>query len=117
MYNTDKVGTTNWVTKVKKMLFSSGYGCVWLTQSVADETKFFNSFGLRIADNFRQEWYSDTSENKKLEMYKTFKSLIEPEIYLTSINSFFLRRELPKFRISNHNLMIEEVGRKASKGN
>ena len=52
---TDKLGTTNWVTKVKRMLFSYGYGCVWLTQSVGDETRFLNSFRLRIEDNFRQE--------------------------------------------------------------
>ena len=62
-----KLGTTNWVTKVKRMLFSYGYGCVWLTQFVGDETQFFNSFRLRIKDNFRQEWYTDISENKKLE--------------------------------------------------
>ena len=105
MCKTDKLGTTNWVTKVKRMLFSYGYGCVWLTQFVGDETQFLNSFRLRIEDSFRQKWYTDISENKKLETYKTFKSLLEPEIYL---DSFFLRRELSKFRISNHNLMIEE---------
>ena len=70
--------------------------------------QFLSSFRLRIEDNFRQEWYTDTSENKKLETYKTFKSLLEPEIYLTTTDSFFLRRELSKFSISNHNLMIEE---------
>ena len=80
---------------------------------MGDQTQFLNSFRLRIEDNFRQEWYTDISENKKLETYKTFKSLLEPEIYLTTIDSFlllffFLRRELSKFRISNHNLMIEE---------
>ena len=107
MCKIDKLGTTNWVTKVKRMLFSYGYGCVWLTQSVGDETQFLSSFRLRIEDNFRQEWYTDILENKKLETYKTFKSLLEPEIYLT-IDSFFLRRELSKFRISNHNLMIDE---------
>ena len=75
-----------------------------MTQSVGDGTKFFNSFRLRIEDNFRQEWYNDISENKKLET----KSLLEPETHLTTINSFFLIRELSKFRISHHNLMIEE---------
>ena len=66
-----------------------GYNCVWLTQSVGNETQFLNSFGLRIEDNFRQEWYTDISENKKLETCKTFKSLLEHEIYLTTIDSFF----------------------------
>ena len=89
MCKTDKLGTTNWVTKVKRMLFSYGYGCVWLTQSEGDETPFVNSFRLRTEDNFRQEWYTDISENKKLETYKTFKSLLEPEIYLSTIDSFF----------------------------
>ena len=40
MYKTDKLRTMNWVTKVKRMLFSYGYGCVWLIQSVGDETNF-----------------------------------------------------------------------------
>ena len=65
MFETDKLGTMNWVTEVKRMLFS--YGCVWLTQSAGDETQFLNSFRLRIEDTFRQEWYTDISENKKLE--------------------------------------------------
>ena len=75
---------------------------------MGDETQFLNSFRLRMEDNFRQEWYTDISENKKLETCKTFKSLLEPEIYSTTIDSFFLRRELSKFRISHHNLMTEE---------
>ena len=40
MYKTDKLGATNWVAKVKRMLFSYDCGCVWLTQSISDETKF-----------------------------------------------------------------------------
>ena len=68
MYKTDKLRKTNWMIKVKnRMLFSYGYGCVWLTQSVGDEMQFLNSFRLRIEDNFRLEWYTDISENKKLE--------------------------------------------------
>ena len=53
MCKTDKLGATNWVTNIKRRLFSFGYGCVWLNQSVGDETKFLNSFRLRIEDNFR----------------------------------------------------------------
>ena len=56
---------------------------------MGDETQFLNSFRLRIKDNIKQEWYTDISENKKLETYKTFKSLLEPEIYLTTIENFF----------------------------
>ena len=94
MCKTDKLGTTNWVTKVKRMLFSYGYGRVWLTQSVGDETQLLNSFRFRIEDNFRQEWYTDISENKKLETYKTFKSLPEPKIYLTTIDSVFSEKRV-----------------------
>ena len=54
MCKTDELGTMNWVTKVKRMLFSYGHGCVWLIQSVGAETQFLNSFRLRIEDNFRQ---------------------------------------------------------------
>ena len=34
MYKIYNYGTTNWVTKVKRMLFSYGY--VWLTQPLGD---------------------------------------------------------------------------------
>ena len=71
-----------------------------------------------MEDNFRPEWYTDISENKKLETYKTFQSLLEPKIYLTTITTaFFLRRELSKFRIPNHNLKIEEGGQKGTQEN
>ena len=89
MYRTDELRTTNWVSKVKRMLFTYGYCCVWLTQFIVDKMIFLNSVRLRIEDNVGQEWYTDISRNKKLEMYKTFKSLLEPEIYLTIINRFF----------------------------
>ena len=112
MYKTDKLRTTNWVTKVKRMLFSCSYGCVWLTQSVGNETQFLNSFRLRTEDNFRQEWYTDISENKKLETYKTFKSLLEPEIYLTTIttiNSSFSKKRIIK--IQNIKPQLNDRGR------
>ena len=51
-----------------------------------------------MEDNFRQEWYTDISENKKLETYKTFKSLLEPEIYLTTIYSFFSEKRVIKIQ-------------------
>ena len=67
-------------------------------QSMGDETQFLNSFRLRIEDNFRQEWHTDILENKKLETYKTFKSLLEPEIYLTTIDSLFSENRVIKIQ-------------------
>ena len=71
--------------------------------------QFLNSFRLRIEDKFRQEWYTDISENKKLETYKTFKSLLEPEIYLTTINSFFSKERV--IEIQNIKPQLNDRGR------
>ena len=67
-------------------------------QSMGDETQFLNSLRLRIEDNFRQEWHTDILENKKLETYKTFKSLLETEIYLTPIDSRFSENRVIKIQ-------------------
>ena len=41
-------------------------------------------------------------------MYREFKSLLNPGKYLYTPNNYFIRKQLTKFRISNHKLMVEE---------
>ena len=67
-----------------------------------------NDFDL-YTGSFRQEWYTDISENKKLQTYKTFKSSLEPEIFLTSITSFFSKKRVIK--ILKINPQLNDRGR------
>ena len=65
-------------------------------------------FVLPISDIYRQKWFLDINESPKLSTYSQFKSLLEPEKYLHVINNFWTRKQLAKFRTSNHDLPIEK---------
>ena len=104
----DKTYTKGWVTDLKRLLFSNGFGHVWISDGVGDENKLLHEFSLRLADTAKQNWKSDTDANAKLSTYREIKSLLEPEKYLKEIDNYFIRRQTVKFRISDHSLMIEK---------
>ena len=86
----DKNYTQGWVTDLKRLLFSNGFGHVWISDGVGDENKFLHEFSLRLADIAKQNWKSDTDANAKLSTYREIKSLLEPEKYLKEIDNYFL---------------------------
>ena len=51
---------------------------------------------------------SEVSGSSKFSIYNTFKSLLTPEEYLSVVNSYFIRRQFTKFRVSDHLLIIEK---------
>ena len=63
---------------------------------------------MRISDVYRQQWRANILESPKLQTYKEFKTLLNPERYLTIINNFYIRRSLAKLRCSDHSLTIEK---------
>ena len=65
---------------------------------------------LRMTDSDKQTWSNEVNTSSKLSTCKEFKTLINPEIYLHIINNHFIRRQLTRYRISNHQLLIEEDG-------
>jgi hypothetical protein len=72
----------------------------------------------KLKKNFEVYWYnnlmSDTCRNskhgRKLRTYRKFKNKFCKELYLTTITNSDWRRQLTRFRVSNHKLMIE-IGR------
>jgi hypothetical protein len=56
----------------------------------------------KLNNDLRQQ-----NHGNKLRTYRKFKMIFHPEPYLNIISSFNVRRELCKFRISNHKLKIE----------
>ena len=61
-----------------------------------------------MTDIAKQTWSNEISTSSKLSTYKEYKTLLNPEKYLQVINNYFIRRQLTRFRISNHQLLIEE---------
>ena len=104
----DKLHKKGWVTNLKQLLFSNGFGHVWISQEVGDEALFLREFTLRLQDIARQNWRADLESSAKLSTYSEFKSLLNPEKYLKVVKNYFIRKQLAKLRTSNHDLMIEK---------
>ena len=54
--NPDRI---NWASKVRDLLYNTGFGVVWLNQGVQSIGIFIKQFNHRIKDNFMQNWDSD----------------------------------------------------------
>ena len=53
-------------------------------------------------------WWSEVAESPKAITYKIFKVNVSFEKYLSSVKNFKHKSALTRFRLSNHNLMIEK---------
>ena len=107
LYEQDVNGRKNWATKIKHVLYAHGFGYVWICQQVGNDNLFMFEFNRRLCDIGIQKWSDQLHQNKKLECYRTYKSVLNPEKYLYCINSFKLRQAIARFRCSNHQLEIE----------
>lgn len=110
LFDHDAAGRTNWASRVKSMLYAYGFGYAWISQDVGNDQLFLSLFFQRLKDVSYQTWATFISDSPKLQFYSHFKTLLDPERYLTVINNTSHRNEFLRFRISCHKLSIE-VGR------
>lgn len=103
----DDNGRKNWASNVRMLLFSYGFGYIWLAQDVGDINYFLNVFKQRIHDCYKQKWHELLHTTSKADTYNGFKSALEPEMYLSSDLTYPYRQILAKFRCSAHCLLIE----------
>ena len=61
-----------------------------------------------LSDIAKQAWSNEINTSSKLSTNKEFKTLVNSEKYLQIVNNFFICRQLTRFRISNHQLLLEE---------
>ena len=92
-------GKDNWVTRIKRVLCENGFGFLWMCENVSDENYVLTELKSRLTDIFIQTWNMKMSNNVHCEIYYSFKSMITPELYLSS--RFYdtnLRISLTRFR-------------------
>ena len=104
----DDLGGKNWVTDVRTMLNMYGFGDVWLQQGVGNVDLFLFNFKQRLVDTANQEWFSDLSENSKLQLYSKFKKNLDYEFYLSANICWKYKVALARFRCVNHTLAVEK---------
>ena len=84
-------------------------GLLYITLGEATNQLPHNIFFQRVKDIFHQNSFAEiNSVNSKLRTYKLFKTSIKQEPYLTEIKNVKDRIIFSKFRLSNHELMIEK---------
>ena len=106
----DDTGRNNWASAIKHLLYLHGFGNVWLAQEVGNIEVFLSIFKQRVIDCRKQNWEEAINSSSRCSTYKCFKTMLNPERYLSLNISYSLRRNLAKFRCSNHKFKIE-VGR------
>ena len=60
-----------------------------------------------MKEKYISSWRHSLEHSKKLEFYKVFKDDYVTSDYLNQLRNYNERRNLVKFRVSNHKLMIE----------
>ena len=108
LYQLDEAGRQNWVSHVKELLYTYGFGLVWILHDVGNDKEFLKLFKKRIMDCYKQKWYAYIRDTPKSIHYRHFKSLLEPEFYLNVDLPHTFKSTLANFRCSSHDLMIEK---------
>ena len=82
LYTLSEQGLNNWVTNVKHVLESNGFGIVWLFKGVGNESLFLNDFKIRLIDCYKQSWHAKISTSENFSTFYSFKSVILKESFL-----------------------------------
>ena len=87
-YNMFNSSEQSWTTKIKHILFETGYSFVWLNQNVANEELFLNQFEERCRDIHMQKCFHDIENSGIYHMYKEIK-----QSYISYILSGYILRD------------------------
>ena len=82
----DNHGRNNWVSNIRYILCSNGFGYVWATQRVNNEKTFVATFLRRLKDQYMQNWRETVNNSSKLSFYKNVKISYEHERYLNAVS-------------------------------
>ena len=89
----DEAGRRTLASNIKELLFTYGFGYVWIAQGVGNESNFIQLFKTRIKDYFLQRWSSGLDNSSQAFVhYKHFKSHLYSELYLDIDLSYILRK-------------------------
>ena len=98
----DETGRNTWATKVKQLLFTYGFGYVWLNEEVGDIDMFIRTFKQRIVDCAKQKWHARLSDLGKARHYRFIMPLLETANYLKLNVPIKYQIALSKLRCSIH---------------
>ena len=86
-------------TSVRNILFSLGFGYVWLEQGLGCDRAFISVFKQRLTDIYKQEWSASILQKDMYAKYRGFKTLFESEGYFEFVDIKCFRDQLVKLRL------------------
>ena len=93
-------GVRTWVTEIKELLCTNGFGYVWLFKQVGNLNSFCKVFKDRLQSVFLQNLSSKLELSTHFQCYNSFKSLFHKQTFLSDKSfSRQLRNVLIKFRL------------------
>ena len=93
-------GVRTWVTEIKELLCTNGFGYVWLFKQVGNLNSFCKVFKDRLCTNFLQNLSSKLELSTHFQCYNSFKTLFDTQTFLFDKSfSRQLRNVLVKFRL------------------
>ena len=88
----------NWVSKVRNLLCSYGFGEAWYNQGVGDVNLFLVLFKQRAIDLYLHDWFFNLENSNKALLYRNINVYFRPSLYLTVISNIQHRLALTQLR-------------------
>ena len=98
-----------WMTHIKDLLCSHGFGNNWRDQSVINGKLFLANFERRLRDTHIQKCIGDMNNNNKCKTYSEIKAVYKCETYMDCNIRHDLRMFYTKCRLSSHKFLIERA--------
>ena len=105
---------SNWFSSVKWALEAIGLSTLWNNPSSLSPDQVNKVVKDKVLKIFQSFWQSELTSahqgslrHSKLRTYKTFKSQLKQEKYLSVSMNFKYRKTMCKFRCNDHTLLIE----------
>ena len=115
LFHMDERGKKCWASNIRNILFSLGFGYVWLQQEVGCDKTFLSVFKQRLMDIYVQEWNASVMHKDMYERYRSFKTIFGSEMYFKFVDIKCFRDSLVKLRLGI--LPLNGSGLKSTFGN
>ena len=96
-----------WLSDVKDLIYSLGFGNVWDSQNVNEKT-FLIQVKQRLCDVFIQEMNEFFDKSSKCSLYKYVNDGFKLQLYLKKAIPNVYVQCISKFRMSSHKLEVEQ---------
>ena len=107
-YKEASLENSPWISSIKRYLEMNGMLCFFVQEYENKPFFIHKKLFQKLSDQFHQGSFEQINkEESKLRTYGVFKNKIGMEKYLLTIKNPKIRSKVSKFRLSNHDLMIE----------